>query len=154
MERHLTVTGYVVHEGLTLLHYHRKLRKWLPPGGHVEPDENPVAAVLREVHEETGLTVELLPQEPPVGGFPAPEQLTPPVTILVEEIDEPGRPHEHIDLIYFTQPRGRPTLSPASDDGWRWVTAEELERGAIEGAGDDSVIGEDVRKLGLLAMSR
>ncbi|MGH3820933.1 MAG: NUDIX domain-containing protein, partial [Pseudonocardiaceae bacterium] len=35
--------------------------RWMLPGGHVEPDENPAEAALREVTEETGLTARLLP---------------------------------------------------------------------------------------------
>jgi 8-oxo-dGTP pyrophosphatase MutT (NUDIX family) len=153
MERHYTVTGYVVHEGRTLLHRHRKLSMWLPPGGHVEPDEDPVQAVLREIEEETGLTVALLPQTPVVGGFSAPRQLTPPVTILVEDIDEPGRPHQHIDMIYFTQPAGDATLTPEHGE-WRWVTRDELELALVAGAEESGPIAEDVRKLGLLAIER
>ena len=34
---------------------------WLPPGGHVEPNEHPVHAAQREVHEEVGLEVQLDP---------------------------------------------------------------------------------------------
>jgi ADP-ribose pyrophosphatase YjhB (NUDIX family) len=33
-----------------LLVYHRKLAMWLPPGGHVEPNELPDDAAVREVH--------------------------------------------------------------------------------------------------------
>ncbi|MGQ0776590.1 MAG: NUDIX domain-containing protein [Pseudonocardiales bacterium] len=40
---------------------HPRLDKWMLPGGHVEPDENPAEAALREVAEETGLTAQLLP---------------------------------------------------------------------------------------------
>jgi 8-oxo-dGTP pyrophosphatase MutT (NUDIX family) len=40
-----------------LLHLHRKLGMWLPPGGHIERDELPDDAAVREVFEETGLRV-------------------------------------------------------------------------------------------------
>ncbi|MGH8882874.1 MAG: NUDIX domain-containing protein, partial [Stackebrandtia sp.] len=40
---------------------HPRLGKWMLPGGHVEPDENPAEAALREVAEETGLTARFLP---------------------------------------------------------------------------------------------
>ena len=53
--RHFTATGFVVHEGATLLHWHPKVKMWLPPGGHIEPNEDPVEAALREIEEETGV---------------------------------------------------------------------------------------------------
>ena len=49
-------------EGKVLLHLHRKLGMWLPPGGHIERDEIPDDAAVREVFEETGLNVELVRQ--------------------------------------------------------------------------------------------
>jgi 8-oxo-dGTP diphosphatase len=45
-------------EGKVLLIRHRKLGIYLYPGGHVEKDETPVEAVIREFEEETGLRVE------------------------------------------------------------------------------------------------
>lgn len=38
-----------------LLVAHRKAGLWLPTGGHVEPDECPWAAVVRECREELGI---------------------------------------------------------------------------------------------------
>lgn len=40
-----------------LLVEHRKAGLWLPPGGHVEPHEDPAGTVQREASEELGLTV-------------------------------------------------------------------------------------------------
>jgi hypothetical protein len=39
--RDFTVAVFVVHQGRVLLHFHEKLRRWLPPGGHIEPNELP-----------------------------------------------------------------------------------------------------------------
>ena len=49
--RHFTVAVFVVHDGCVLLHFHRKLGKWLPPGGHVEDNELPDDAALREAQQ-------------------------------------------------------------------------------------------------------
>src|SRR5215216_4857899 len=94
--RHFTVTVFVVHLGRVLLHYHRKLGKWLPPGGHIEDNELPDEAALREVFEETGIRARLVGNR----GLPIddPRQLVVPVGIQVEDI-YPG--HQHIDLVYF-----------------------------------------------------
>jgi 8-oxo-dGTP pyrophosphatase MutT (NUDIX family) len=55
---HFTASAFVLSEAGTelLLIRHKKLQKWLQPGGHIEPtDRDLVAAARREVHEETGL---------------------------------------------------------------------------------------------------
>lgn len=53
-----TVTGYVIRtdgdQPRALLHVHKKLGKLLPPGGHIELDETPWAAMLHELREEAG----------------------------------------------------------------------------------------------------
>ena len=97
--RHFTVAVFVVHQARVLLHYHRRLGRWLPPGGHVEPNELPDAAALREVFEETGIRARLVGAH----GLPidAPRQLVIPAGVQVEPI-YPG--HEHIDLVYFAVP--------------------------------------------------
>ena len=58
MRRHFTATGFVVQGSRTLLHWHKRSQKWLPPGGHIEPDEDPVQAILREIREETGVEID------------------------------------------------------------------------------------------------
>jgi ADP-ribose pyrophosphatase YjhB (NUDIX family) len=97
--RHFTVAVFVVHAGRVLLHFHRKLGRWLPPGGHIEANELPDDAALREVLEETGVRARLLGGR----GLPIddPRQLVLPAGIQVERI-ETG--HEHIDLVYFACP--------------------------------------------------
>lgn len=55
---HVTSSGIVVDgDGRVLLHRHRILGAWLQPGGHIEGDEAPPAAAIREVAEETGIAV-------------------------------------------------------------------------------------------------
>lgn len=98
--RDFTATTFVVHERRTLLLLHRKLGKWLPPGGHIDPHELPDEAAIREVREEAGLEVELLT---PGGMLGEVRVLPQPYCILLEDI-APG--HQHIDLIYFARVRG------------------------------------------------
>ena len=91
--RHFTVAVFVVHAERVLLHYHRKLGRWLPPGGHIENNEVPDAAAVREVAEETGIRARLVgPRGLPID---EPTQLVVPAGIQMERI-YPG--HEHIDL--------------------------------------------------------
>lgn len=173
MRRHFTVTGFVVHQGKTVLHWHRKLGMWLPPGGHIEPDEDPVQAVLREIWEETSLEAEVLPLYRPLA-FARPTQLPPPVTILIEDIAEANNPHQHIDLIYFCRPRfgtaggygqasiqgghrGLPLLSPPDPETVvMWVDEAALkERAGLTPvpSGQSLAIPEDVCLLALEAIA-
>jgi 8-oxo-dGTP pyrophosphatase MutT (NUDIX family) len=123
--RHFTATGFVVQGDRTVLHWHQRLQQWMPPGGHIEPHEDPVQAVLREIREETGLTAEVIPSVPTLP-FPYPAQVQPPYTILLEDSLEPDEPHQHIDLIYFcrlvdslpAERRGAAHGSPAADSHW------------------------------------
>ena len=59
---HVTGSAWVVSPDRqqTLLIHHRKLDRWLQPGGHADGDPNIAAVALREAHEETGLTSLLL----------------------------------------------------------------------------------------------
>ncbi len=60
---HFTASGFVVSpdgSSLLLIH-HRRLNRWLQPGGHIDPeDPSPIVAAAREVEEETGVATEPL----------------------------------------------------------------------------------------------
>jgi 8-oxo-dGTP pyrophosphatase MutT (NUDIX family) len=99
--KHFTVAVFVVWEQKVLLHHHRKLGMWLPPGGHIEVDELPDEAAVREVWEETGVQVELMGERRE--DIVDPMQLHRPAGVQLENI-ESG--HQHIDLIYFARPAG------------------------------------------------
>lgn len=155
MERHFTATGFVVHGDRTLLHWHRRLQAWVPPGGHLKPNEDPVQAVLREIEEETGLRAEVIALNRAFP-FDYPEQLSPPYTILVERSPEPEPPHQHIDLIYFCRSLdGEAVRAPSADDVLTWVSEADLERNEplpVGSRGHAAAVPEDVRLLALEAL--
>jgi 8-oxo-dGTP pyrophosphatase MutT (NUDIX family) len=122
--REFTVAVFVVDGDRVLLHYHAKLGRWLPPGGHIEPNELPDEAAVREVEEETGLRVELVGER--ALPLATPVQLVRPAGIQLENI---GHDHEHIDLIYFaipTVPGQPPRGAHAQATRAGWYRLDEL----------------------------
>jgi ADP-ribose pyrophosphatase YjhB (NUDIX family) len=153
MKRHFTATGFVVDGSRTLLHWHKRLQQWMPPGGHIEPDEDPVQAVLREIQEETRLATAVISTRD-AAPFDYPQQLPPPYTILVEDIPGPDEPHKHIDMIYFCRVLDG-TERLAEDPTLRWMDIEELRAGSpvdVVGCGVSAAVPEDVRLLALVAI--
>lgn len=156
MKKHFTATAFVLRGDATLLHWHRRLGQWMPPGGHIEPDEDPPTAALREVREETGLVCEIVSTSSNLQ-FDYPEQLPAPYAILVEDIPGPDEPHKHIDLIYFVRPIEDAAHSTVDDPTLRWVTAAELRQNTpmdVAGCGLSAAIPEDVRQLALVAIEQ
>jgi 8-oxo-dGTP pyrophosphatase MutT (NUDIX family) len=123
--RDFTVAVFVVHAGRVLLHRHRKLGLWLPPGGHIEPNELPDDAARREVEEEAAIAIELIQDaDLPIDRPDQPRQLVRPVGIQLESISEG---HEHIDLVYFAIPLdANPDELPKVADGMVWLSLDEL----------------------------
>jgi len=119
-----TVAIFVVHQGRVLLIHHRNLNKWLPLGGHIELDEDPETAALREAKEESGLEVELIGERPPTTE-PGTRALLAPRFLDIHRITET---HEHIGMIYWAQPKnGTLKLSAAEHHDIRWCSAVDLD---------------------------
>src|SRR6185503_13140619 len=120
-----TTCIFVVHGGKVLLIHHRKLDKWLPLGGHIELDEDPEIAALREAKEESGLDVELLGERPPTTE-PGTRALIAPRFLDIHRINAT---HEHIGMLYWARPKnGTLALSAAEHHDIRWCSAEELDQ--------------------------
>jgi 8-oxo-dGTP pyrophosphatase MutT (NUDIX family) len=155
MERHFTVSGFVSQGGQTALHWHR-LGLWLPPGGHIEANEDPIQAVLREVLEETGIEVEVLGDI--AFAHTSPAQLPPPITIGVYDIERDSvtsTAHQHIDFVYFTRPLPGASLELPVTDGWAWISEDALREAPVLAPpeGPPTPITDDVRHLGLAAIA-
>jgi 8-oxo-dGTP pyrophosphatase MutT (NUDIX family) len=120
-----TVAIFVVHDAKILLVHHRKLDKWLPLGGHIELDEDPEHAALREAKEESGLDVELLGERPPTTS-PGARALIAPRFLDIHRI---SATHEHIGMIYWARPRnGKLSLAAGEHHDIRWCRDEDLEK--------------------------
>ena len=121
-EGHLTGSAVVVSAdgGRVLLLHHRKLGRWLQPGGHAEPGEADGARVaLREAREETGI-------EDLVLHASAPRPLDVDVHPIPARGDEPA--HRHLDLRYLVMAPPGAVLrrAPAEARAVRWFAWAEL----------------------------
>ena len=117
----------------------RNPENWRLPKGTPDPGETVLQTSLREVREETGLTVELLGRQEQWGQVAV---LYQPACILLEDI-EPG--HQHIDLIYFSRViSGHARVNPRESTQLRWCDHAAL---------GDAAIAEDIRILGRRAIA-
>ena len=122
----ITATVYLVCGDRVLLHKHKKYNTWFPVGGHLEPDELPHEAAVREAKEETGLDITLVPTERvPDFDIGRVERLPAPFCLY----HEGDREEQFLDFIYIGQTSER-TLSPmeAESRELRWFSEDDLLR--------------------------
>ena len=105
LKKQFTSTGYVVNPNRTkfLVIFHNKLQKWLPAGGHVESNELPHEAAIREVFEETWVEACIISDDPDMGLSGIVDcQIPRPYTVLYQIIPQNSKDDEHIhvDFIY------------------------------------------------------
>ena len=128
MKRHFCASAFIIDPATKriLLVKHKKNRRWTQPGGHIEGNETPEEAALREVYEETGLRVRLLGDR-----FPREDDFIRPLGIQKNRrTTNDGEMHMHIDIIYAAVPNDdKPlVLNREESDDINWFTREELDQ--------------------------
>jgi len=129
MQKQFTATVYILKEDKVLLLMHPKLKKWIPPGGHIEPNELPSECAKREALEETGLIVDLIKDENVWVERWNASSFERPWLCLLENIPPYGSQpaHQHIDFIYLGRPIGGTiTEEHLAQTAIRWFTLEEV----------------------------
>lgn len=118
------VEVFVVYQNKVLLRLHDKYKIWLSVGGHIELDEDPNQAAVREVKEEVGLDVKLYDKNML---FKHEEketrQLIPPMALGRHDISST---HEHVVLVYFATSDIDNVIPEKADDQWKWLSESEL----------------------------
>ena len=125
MRKHFSATVYVVNringDPKVLLHMHKKHNHWYGLGGHVEAEEDPVEAAIREAKEEAGIDVTIFSGHP-LKTFNHAHELIAPSLLMDQDINGD---HRHIDCIYFGT-----TTNPSKvtmNEEFRWCSQKDLD---------------------------
>jgi 8-oxo-dGTP pyrophosphatase MutT (NUDIX family) len=125
---HVTGSAVVVGRRGTVLHLHKRLHRWMQPGGHLDPREGPWAAALRESEEETGLVL-----RHPLDG----------PRLIHVDVHDAAKGHTHLDLRYLLlAPDEDPSPPPGESPEARWY------------AWDDALAVADSALVGALDVAR
>ncbi len=130
---HFTASGLVIEQGHILLVNHKRIGAWVPPGGHIEPDELPEETVVREILEETGVSVAVISKQWAPNDDPDAFFLLQPLFMQAVLAVEKGERFYHVDIVYLCRCTERcapgilPVLanSPEVKES-RWVKLSEL----------------------------
>lgn len=118
---------FVVFKNKVLLRKHDKFKIWLSVGGHIELDEDPNTAAIREVKEEVGLDVVLYRAQDSAPSFEGEldTSLAPPQFMVFHKINET---HSHVVLIFFATSNTDSLVLSATEvaEDCRWFSKEEL----------------------------
>ena len=115
-----------------------KLGLWLFPGGHIEKDETPDDAVLREIREEVSVSVRLVQKEHALAHGEI-KALAMPFYVNLHSVGD----HNHVGFYYLCAvSHGAPGDDVQINDeslGFRWLTEEEIQQ--------DSTINPDIKRI-------
>ncbi len=143
MKTDLTVGTYVFHKDKLLFIHHAKLNLWLPPGGHIEANEVPDDAALREVKEETNLdNLRLYGQEASVSLSGNIKRLT--VIPFHTNVHSVGD-HNHYCLFYMAESTSDNVLINKESKQFTWMTQKDVETNPL--------LAPDTRAIALKAFS-
>ncbi len=119
------VAAFIVHNKKVLLVEHKKLKAWLPVGGHIELDEDPIQALKREVVEETGLNLKITDRKV-LFRSKGTKSLRVPNFLDIHKITDS---HRHIGIIYFLRSEEEKIkLAEREHNSIKWFSESELNR--------------------------
>ena len=123
---HITASALVVNKDRTkcVLLHHRKVGKWLQPGGHIEGKMSPLQTAQQEVLEETGLKTDVLSEKILTLGVH-----------VYPEVTGKNPEHYHYDITYLLQADEAASLVQNHEsNGVQWFMLDEAHQ-----KGDDAI---------------
>ena len=128
MDIHFCATACIINpqdEKILFIH-HKKLNKWLFVGGHIEPNEDPETAVIREVKEGTNLDIDLLGER-----YPRKEDFITPFALQRNIVKEN---HIHMDLFYVAIAKNVELIKPKEDEvlNYKWFSKDDILTDSID----------------------
>jgi 8-oxo-dGTP pyrophosphatase MutT (NUDIX family) len=120
---------FIVYKNKVLIRKHDKSHKWLGVGGHVELDEMPDVAAVRESKEEVGLDITLVSPRSIPENEEKYRQLIPPWFMRQNIVNEV---HTHADLVYFATTDSDNVIPEQPQDEWKWFSLEDLETNELK----------------------
>ncbi|MFH1246760.1 MAG: NUDIX domain-containing protein [Candidatus Micrarchaeota archaeon] len=126
---HIVIAEFIFKGDKVLLIHHKKLNLWLPVGGHIEQNETPDAAVLREAREEIGLEVEIIQTDPTPQCGQMKEKLCVPFHVSVHSVGD----HDHCCLNYVCKVKSENIEHMNKDElnNFKWFTKDDLNQANI-----------------------
>ena len=121
--RHFCASTYVINPDnkKVLLVTHKDFNKWLQPGGHIEENETPEEAAIREVYEETGIKATLIGER-----FPREDDMIRPLGVQCNRKENGDR---MIDILYVGKPNNPDAPLKLNDESEDigWFSRQDLE---------------------------
>lgn len=127
---HITGSAWVVsHDGKRhLLLHHRKLNKWLQPGGHADGQAEVDQVAMREAEEESGLThLQLVLECLPAGLLDVDVHRIPARYAADGQQTEPAHDHHDLRFLIRCSEEQEPVVSDESHDV-RWFTEKQVRQ--------------------------
>lgn len=117
--------------------HHKKLNKWLLVGGHIENNEDPETAVLREIKEETNLDCELIGRR-----YPKQNDFITPLALQRNVIRED---HIHIDIFFIAIAKNIEQIKEQKEEilAYKWLSKEEILNSNLDTFPDKKVLALD-----------
>jgi 8-oxo-dGTP pyrophosphatase MutT (NUDIX family) len=119
---HITGSAWIINPSRTkaLMLHHRKLDRWLQPGGHSDGDPNTLHVALREASEESGIE--------PTHIKPVSENIFD-IDIHTIPASKKEAQHEHFDVRFLLEIDDTlPLISNEESNELAWLSFEEVHR--------------------------